>query len=297
MLRSLVGSEMCIRDSTQYILDLETPALRQAALTCVKWATLTREDQVLYHRRVNPANCVLWACPDEWGGLVDIGPLSKHIVGRASKSRNRTRNYSIEKFGVTRCDFTILVRFRVSDWSCHQRAPLLSNWVRHWSFLLFCSKNQGPLLELRRNINSGGSDPEQGLVTVQCTSQHGTPIQLPMEWTVCGFTWSRARRTLTSYLNGNKCQESTVRESAAHDVNVQQNREQHVLVGGKGDAPSESWDGAVSHVICMQACLEEEAVATLSACVESNHTMQSWADEAAACLPMSKRLPQRSDEY
>ena len=159
---------------------------------------------------------------------------------------------------------------------------------------MHCSEARGPELQLRRNINSGGSDPQQGLVDVSC----GSPVTLPLAWTVCAFTWSREQKTLSSYLNGEFCAASQVRPLAADDIDVQQNQQSHVLLGGKSDSPSHCLrDGAVSHVLCLQSCLPAEAIRELAAQIDTvDGPIQSWAVEAAACSSLSEPLPQRSDD-
>lgn len=119
--------------------------------------------------------------------------------------------------------------FSISVWANPQDRNrvqhILSDWSYPWSFLL---QSRGSFnVELRRNINSQGSDPNQGLVGVD----GGDAVS--GQWTHIGFTYDHLNGVATLYTNGNLVSSSQT-TYANHDI--QSNNHQYWHLGLKADS-------------------------------------------------------------
>ena len=188
----------------------------------------------------------------EWQASADTAMLGEGAAEIASRAlqlgpAHGHKYMEVAALPITRCDFTL------SAWvlpyatgQAPARMFLLSDWTHYWSYYLALLPTPDPgymsvSLHLRRNINSAGSDPAQGLVTVDSTNDdyiaaataeygptsagarlasgqppfHATTGSLPAIWSQaplgmvpCGAwahvaaTWSRERRTATVWVNG-----------------------------------------------------------------------------------------------
>ncbi|XP_064620977.1 uncharacterized protein LOC135483856 [Lineus longissimus] len=100
------------------------------------------------------------------------------------------------EIGTTSFSVAVYVRFKTFGSS----QTIYSDFTRYWQFLTRVTNRNQLFLNLRRNINSQGSDPAQDLVTVTGGDISKGPRS--NTWQLLVYTWSRETRTAKAYLNG-----------------------------------------------------------------------------------------------
>lgn len=257
---------------------------KAVARTCRYFAYVIATDAQLLHQTHNPARAELFYDFSKDG---DAGPKQVPCVTNYRPSAEESRHVvAIPRFDLTTGDFTLFLRYNVNDFSHgHEgcRVPLLHDWVYPWSFGVFATTS-GPNMELRRNINSHGSDPEQGLIYTQ------GKVDLPNgglnQWVVCAFTWSPSQRTMQCFVNGQLLDTQTVRPSV-QDVVVQRNTHSHFYLGWKNDG-QEQMHGVISHCALYHELFSGDAVMRGSQelmQVEGTQPGPSWIDIACLMRP------------
>ena len=248
-----------------------------ASFACISryFAKAVSEDTTLVCRARNPSRLILWlrlsedyfdpSNPDiEAGRFISIGPKSSQRKPCSKRSVDygdissygpvTPKGIAVPRFNVNNgYGFTIAIRYKISNWNaphCNGRCPLFQDWFRHWSWHSFATKN-GPIMELRRNINSHGSDPQQGLIYV-CSDETDFPLDT---WATAVYVWVPGLRELRvhSYVeapDGLKVtrKAASVRESV-QDVTVQVNQREYYHVGWY---QKERFEGAMSDVMVFQ---------------------------------------------
>ncbi|KAF9033795.1 concanavalin A-like lectin/glucanase domain-containing protein [Panaeolus papilionaceus] len=125
--------------------------------------------------------------------------------------------------------FTMSWDMRIPNWPT-KRTMLLTNWKSGmWQFLTYYDPDGKVGCQLRRNMDTDGSNPEQGLVDVS------TITALPLGvWRNITFTFDRTKRTLYVYVDGKKSNESVVRSSVT-DLSLHTSNSTQFQFGFKAD--------------------------------------------------------------
>ncbi|KAF9033803.1 concanavalin A-like lectin/glucanase domain-containing protein [Panaeolus papilionaceus] len=104
--------------------------------------------------------------------------------------------------------FTLAFSLRLSQ-AFTTRQTLLGNWTSgNWQFITFAEANGKLSCSLRRNMQTNGSNPEQGLVDVETSA--AVPVG---SWIDVAFTYDATKRTLAVYIDGVKSNSSSIRAS------------------------------------------------------------------------------------
>jgi len=199
---------------------------------------------------------------------------------------------------ITRCSFTVTAWVTLPEMRNH-RIFFLSDWSYPWSYFFALSADGNGRVavhgELRRDILSQGSDPNQGLVSVDSrNAQHRTsaadtfpfaseavqrsvPVDggcFPSGGAVVhvAWTWQREEGRLSAWVNG-VCVASCVTEWDERDV--QESRASHHEVGLKRDSGGECMKGGLLQMqVLKEAAVHPGAMAGLMRGVAGRMNLQ-----------------------
>lgn len=167
---------------------------------------------------------------------------------------------AVPSFDMCTTDFTVHARVKMNAMAlpvgmATPMFPVFADWHMPWKFL-FSVSSSGPYGELRRNIDSGGSDPAQGLVTV---SGGGIPL-VPGRWHDVTWVWHRATKTLRSYVDGVA---ADTKSTSYPDITLQRNNHKEYVIGWKND-DTLRFEGHIPCVVVMVRALTARGVARLA---------------------------------
>jgi hypothetical protein len=139
-------------------------------------------------------------------------------------------------------------------WSHNQF--ILGDWSSYnWMFCVRCTFLQDQqanfIVELRREMYTGGSDPTQGLVDAQCTIETG-------RWTHVGFTFCRENRSLTLYVDGLLSAVGTIPDWI-ENIDLKHSSSPHFYAGLKhdeGNARRSYFNGCLRDLILLEGVVE-----------------------------------------
>ncbi|XP_064636902.1 uncharacterized protein LOC135493470 [Lineus longissimus] len=139
-----------------------------------------------------------------------------------------------------RTDFTIVMVFKST--ANGKRQTLFADWSKPWQFFIAVLSNGAVVVTLRRNINSGGSQPDQDLVSFS----GGAVVR--DAWQSILVTYAHEAGKCTLFLNGAKVSGITTRY-ANHDI--QSNDHATYEVGYKKDTNSDFFKGRIGYLRIM----------------------------------------------
>lgn len=142
--------------------------------------------------------------------------------------------------------FTLFFAFRLT--SLRERNILVGDWTYPWQFMVTILPNGGVGVNLRKNINSMGSDPLQDLVAME--GRGPGPKVISGEWTHVAVVWNRETQQCISYVNGDESERVVAAPAASLDL--QENDHEFYRLGSKEDhhlgSPDGRFSGAMSVV-------------------------------------------------
>ncbi|XP_064629370.1 uncharacterized protein LOC135488648 [Lineus longissimus] len=131
-------------------------------------------------------------------------------------------------------DFTIVMWFKST--ANGKRQILYADWSKEWQFLIAVQSDGKIQVTLRRNINSGGSNPNQDLLTAL-----GGDVKRDA-WQHLVVTYENEPGTCVVYLDGDEVASATTTYS---DHDLQENSHPTYEVGYKKDSNSDFFDGRI----------------------------------------------------
>ena len=172
----------------------------------------------------------------------------------------RRGHVSVPSFDMCTTDFTVHARVKMNAMAlpvgmATPMFPVFADWHKPWKFM-FSVSSSGPYGELRRNIDSRGSDPAQGLVSV---SGGGIPL-VPGRWHDVTWVWHRATKTLRSYVDGVA---ADTKSTSYPDITLQRNNHKEYVIGWKND-DTLRFEGHIPCVVVMVRALTARGVARLA---------------------------------
>lgn len=143
--------------------------------------------------------------------------------------------------------FTVMVWVH-PDMFVPRRQFVYANWKQPWSYYIGLHPVRDGnkyflVAELRRNINSDGSNTKQTLVAC-----HGGIIDVG-KWSQIGITWNGHRGVLSLYVNGKKVASEMRRVYAGEEEIIQANPSHKEEVGFKKDSMSDFFYGKVRELL------------------------------------------------
>ncbi len=125
--------------------------------------------------------------------------------------------------------FTIAFSLRLAA-ALTTRQILLANWTSgQWQYITMIDAAGTLSGALRRNMQTSGSNPEQGLVDV--TTAKPVPVGA---WFDVAFTYDAPTRTFSVYIDQQKSSSSVVRSSVT-DLTLHTSNVKYVQFGNKAD--------------------------------------------------------------
>lgn len=138
----------------------------------------------------------------------------------------------VPRLELSRTDFTFAAWINLDNLS--QRSILFGDWVQEWQLLL-AVWNGSVRANLRRNINSGGSDPAQDLIILETAAR--VPVS---QWCHVAITWSREAAQCIGYVNGVAA--GSAGPTPANERDLQVNNHPFFWIGRKEDSDDgDSW--------------------------------------------------------
>jgi len=136
---------------------------------------------------------------------------------------------NIPNVNIQSSSFTFAFSLRLAAAST-TRQILLSNWTSgQWQFLTTVDATGTLTSSLRRNMDTNGSNPEQGLVDV--TTAKPVPVGT---WFDVAFSYDASTRTYAVYIDQQKSASSVVRSSLT-DLTLHTSNVKYVQFGNKAD--------------------------------------------------------------
>lgn len=188
---------------------------------------------------------------------------SKFVLDNGRKVLRLNRSaVSFPSEAIHRTDFSFAICVKFDDiHSVNRNVTLAADWSYPWSWRLFLSANEIGI-SLRRNINSGGSDPLQGLVDVVAPESSLKNNQ----WHHIGFSWSRNDRTLSLFIDGELAKTAQPYKHAGQEADIQVTSHPKWHLGLKqddGDGGS-LFSGYMADLVVDNTALSPETFAALS---------------------------------
>jgi hypothetical protein len=163
----------------------------------------------------------------------------------------------VPRIGIAQSDFTFAAWVKLNETG--SRSILFGDWVSYWQFLLAVVDGGRVAANLRRNINSGGSDPTQDLITLRTS-----PGVAAGQWCHVAVTWNRGAGVCTGYIGGAAAGSATPQPPNERDL--QANNHPFYWIGRKEDSgDASSWlHGMISDVRLYTRALDAGEIGKLS---------------------------------
>lgn len=205
------------------------------------------------------------------GGLCPAG-VELHggarVVAATGLLLGRRAFATIPRKDITKTSFTMTFVFRLPPGLVSHRQILLGDWTHPWSFLVYIHAGGRVGTNLRKNIFSHGSDPDQDLITL---GEAEVPPECPPvqggAWTHVAVAWDREHGVCTSYVNGVFAESSAARMPAAN-MDLQTTAHPRFFIGCKEDSRGDinsGFEGDIALAHMVPRLLDPQTIAGLSA--------------------------------